>query len=73
MRYGLVNYLEHRIEPGGCLMAMLQNDLWRSIVYADPETRGTIVSIVLWLAQFAPFDSFGSIEKVADWLAERGR
>jgi len=65
---GLVRYLVHRIRPGHFLNAVLASDLREAIGRADPDCRQGLGSIVLFLAQVAPANSWGSYENLEAWL-----
>ena len=68
---GLELYLEERIEPGGFLRAVLENNLREAMGRADQINRYALFDIVSWLFTNAPSASWGSPEKVATWLAGR--
>ncbi len=68
VRDGIKRYIEHRVEPGGFLMAVLENDLVRSFGKADSNNRQALFSIVGWIYDVAPGSCWGSPEKVKKWL-----
>lgn len=65
---GLVRYLVHRIRPGHFLNAVIASDLREAIGRADPDCQRGLASIVLFLAQVAPANSWGSYEALESWL-----
>ena len=67
---GLQRYVEHHIEPGGFLRAVLENDLKEAFGRADEEARLGMFHIVCWLYNIAPSDCWGSPAKVKAWLRE---
>lgn len=69
LQYGLVNYFEHRLQPGSFLRAVLENDHQRAMQLGDEEARAALLVIVTWCFCNAHRDSFGSKDVVADWLA----
>lgn len=71
MRGGLARYIEHHIEPGSFLRAVLENDLKGAISYADSTNRFLLFDYVNYLYNDAPSVCWGSPEKVAAWLAMR--
>ena len=67
-RGGLRRYMEHRIEPGHFLMAVLSNDLYGAVARADDTNQAALVDYVKWLCNYADSRSWGSRERVKDWL-----
>jgi hypothetical protein len=70
LRGGMQRYIEHRIEPGPFLTAVLENDLRRSYECADEANYPRLYSIVRWLYNHAPAACWGSAAKVEQWLDE---
>jgi hypothetical protein len=70
LRGGMQRYIEHRIEPGSFLAAVLENDLWRSCEYADEANYQRLHQIVRWLYNHAPAACWGSAANVEQWLDE---
>lgn len=69
----LTRYLEDRIETGGFLRAVLENDLAGAINRTTEHliTRGVVLTDLVSLLQgWAPSNAWGSKEAVAAWLAE---
>lgn len=70
LRPGLTRYFVDRIEPGGFLRAVLENDLNEVIGRAKADiTMKTIRSLVVYLWNCAPGNSYGDPNKVQAWLA----
>ena len=67
---GLKRYVDHHIEPGGFLRAVLENDLKEAFGRADEDSRNGLFDIVCWLYNCAPGKCWGSPEKVQAWLRE---
>jgi len=66
---GLHRYLEHRIETGGFLRAVLEFDRGAAIERADgPTSRVNISNIVAFLRHEFPVQSYGSAANVRKWL-----
>ncbi len=65
---GLQRYIENRIEPGGFLRAVLENDLAGAFGRADILNRARMFEIVSWLYNEAPSICWGSREAVKRWL-----
>lgn len=67
--YGsLERYLNHGIKPGSFLMAVLQNDLAGACGRADNCNIRNIPNIVGYIYNHLPGSSWGSAEKVQDYL-----
>jgi len=64
----LHRYAEHGIPTGDFLQAVLSNDLHESFVRADVGNAAVLPQIVRFCYNVLPSDSWGSREKVADWL-----
>jgi len=66
---GLERYFNEGIEPGGCLRAMLENDLQGVIRRMGPfESTGTLQGLLDLLAEGAPSLAWGSESAVNAWL-----
>lgn len=64
----LQRYLEKGIEPGGFLMAVLSNDLFGAFSRADTGNRVGMFAIVQYIYQNFPNGSYGSPERVDNFL-----
>ena len=65
---GLKRYAKDRIHPGGFLIAVLENNLKKSFGQADKENREALFEIVCHCYNELPSISWGSPEKVKNWL-----
>ena len=65
------NYVEHRLEPGGFVTAVLMNDLKGAMGRADIENRHSLFEIVSYVYNEIPSSCQGSSEKVREWLKMR--
>jgi len=72
LKGGLQRYIEHGIEPGSFLQAVLRNDLMGSFAQADIHNRYLLFDIVRWLYNEAPSQCWGSSEKVKAWIEKGG-
>lgn len=68
-RGGVIRYIQDRIEPGGFLMAVLENNLKEAIGRADHINRSALNDIVSYFYNFAPSTCWGSPEKVKAWIS----
>lgn len=71
MRGAIERYLNHGIEPGGFMMAVLCNDLVGALGRADHINRERIHDIVEYLYNNAPAACWGSPGKVSAWIEAR--
>jgi hypothetical protein len=60
-------YLAGGCEPGSCTNAILENDLFGACSHADLTSRYLLFDIVQYLYNRAPFDSWGTPERVRAW------
>lgn len=72
MRHGMQTYIEAHEEPGGFLMAVLENDFMEACGRADEENLMRLHDYAIFLYNKVPATCWGSKEKVKAWL-ERGR
>lgn len=66
-------YMERGIEPGSFLLAVLSNDLMGAIGRADSINKHRLNEYAMWLYNDAPSASFGSPEKVKQWITRLTR
>lgn len=71
-RGALERYVEHRIEAGGFLTAVLANDLFTAFARADQINRHAMFDIVQFIFNEVPSSCWGSYETVEEWLSRRG-
>lgn len=64
-------YVNDHCRIGGFLKAVLSNDLVQSFGLADEENRKALFEIVSYVYNEIPGNSWGSPEKVANWIAAR--
>lgn len=71
LKDGLRRYLTDRIETGGFLRRVLENDLSRAVGHANPSlSMAQMKTLVQYLNSSFPAIAWGSPEKVAAWLAK---
>ena len=70
MKNGMQMYLEHGIEPGSFLYAVLCNDLKGALSRADHINAAHLGNIVSYCYNEIPSDAWGSPEKVNRWLSK---
>jgi len=71
MQGAMKRYMEHGIEPGSFLMAILTNDLMGAFGRADHINRERIGDYCQWLYNNSPAGSHGSRESVNAWMKRR--
>lgn len=64
----LTRYVSERIETGGFLRAVLENDLHEAVSRADYESLDQLPTIVMYVSSNLPTECWGSKEKVERWL-----
>ena len=69
MHDGIISYLTQGRPQGSFLTAVLSNDLIDAFVRADHINSANMFNWVKYLYNYAPPSSYGSPEKVKDWLA----
>ena len=67
-RGSLKRYMENRIETGGALKAVLENDLFGAYSRLDSAHRDALYSTVKWIYNQLPVVAYGSKERVSNWL-----
>jgi hypothetical protein len=60
----LDRYVEHKMLPGGFLMAVLTNDLFGAVGRADSENLAALPDIVRYVYNQMPADSWGSKDQI---------
>lgn len=68
MARAIDGYLERGEEPGQFLAAVIRNDLSGACGRADDENLRNLPALVSFLYNYAPSQSWGSAEKMAEWL-----
>lgn len=68
---GFILYLIHGIEPGGCITAILANDLMESFGRADFQTSYNMKQICVFIYSYTPRECHGSYERVEEWMKHR--
>lgn len=64
----LYRYAEDRIATGGFLKAVLSNNLQGACAQADAQNRVILHIIVMFIYSELPSESWGSPDKVKEWL-----
>lgn len=72
-RQAIERYAQQKIETGGFLRAVLENNLQEAFARADEENRELMFEIVKYCYNKIPAECWGSPEKVQCWLIERIR
>lgn len=68
---GLRRYADGRVPTGGFLRAVLENNLKEAVQAADIESQRSLCAVVAYCYNSIPSASWGSPEKVNEWLAGR--
>ena len=67
MKPGLIAYIEKGQQPGDFLRSVLENDLFRSAMRADPINLQSLSNYAMVLLHM-PVDSWGDKETVNAWI-----
>ena len=67
----LDRYVEHKILPGGFLMAVLSNDLFGAVGRADSQNLAALPDIVKYVYNEMPSASWGSQDQIYKWVEDR--
>jgi hypothetical protein len=63
MAHGVVRYIEHGVNPGHFLTAIIENNLFEACSRADPENRRHLYEWAHWFYNYAPTGCWGSRAK----------
>jgi len=66
-------YVEHGIEPGGFVKAVLSNDLATTFRAADPESLRGLSDILQYINLEIPAACWGSEAKVKAWMGDKNK
>ena len=64
-------YVEHGIQPGGFLTAVICNDLVGAINRADEDNRENLTAIVGYFMWEVPAPAWGSEQKMREWMKSK--
>lgn len=64
-------YIEHGIEPGSFLTAIITNNLNSAVAYADDENIKNIPAFVSYFYNHAPSNCWGSIDNMDGWMIKK--
>lgn len=71
MRHAVETYVEKGDRPGAFLVAVLENNLAESVARADSTNLNHIIEWARFLNTEMPVTSWGSKEKVEQWIKAR--
>jgi hypothetical protein len=71
MAVGLERWIEYGKNPGSFLTAVLTNDLREACLTADDTNRDLLWNYIAFLYEDAPYNCWGSSEKVKAWQKAR--
>ncbi len=72
MREGLVLYMQHGVQPGGFLYAVLTNDFQGAHMKADSINRTYLSQWAEYMHWYCPSICCGSVAKVEAWMKQGG-
>lgn len=65
----LWRWINHGVEPGAFLTAIITNDLEGATVFASDQEKGLLHEYIGWLHKNAPKACWGSVAKCDDWAS----
>ena len=68
MMPGIRLYVEHGLQPGSFLSAIIQNNLSEAVGRADSENLKNIPAFVAYFYNECPSNCWGSPEKMKSWM-----
>ncbi len=68
----LKRYLDHGVEPGGFLRAVLRNDLVGAVSRADSSNLKNLPAYAYYMCNHMPQAAYGSVEAVENWITNGG-
>jgi len=71
MMGGIQRYIDHGLEPGDFLTAVICNDLHLAVGRADDLNIVNLPAYVGYLYNEAPSECWGSREKMEAWIAKK--
>jgi hypothetical protein len=71
MRGSITRYIEDRAIPGDFLQAVICNNLSEAVGRADDENIRNLPAYVNFFYNHAPFQCWGSSEKMVKWLGNK--
>lgn len=71
IRDGLDNYINKRLRPGGFLRAVIENNLSVALFSSDLASRRELYNIMMWFQWNAPYQCWGSPERLRAWLSRK--
>lgn len=72
MMGAITRYIEHRLQPGSFLEAVICNDLREAVGQADDTNIRNLPAYVGYFYNEAPSSCWGSVEKYQAWLEGPG-
>lgn len=72
LRGGMQRYIEHGIQPGHFLTAVLENNFLEAFNRADSGNIFHMLDIVMFMYNQCPMDAWGSPAKVDEWMKHQG-
>ena len=71
LRHGMKLYVDHGIDPGSFLMAVLTNNLIGALNTADPNNLRDLKEIVNWFHGELPGGCWGTEDVVENWIRSK--
>lgn len=71
VRGGFERWIEYGISPGNFGWAVIINDLFKAVAYADKINLARMKDIIMFFYRNAPNGCYGSVEKAKAWQKAR--
>lgn len=71
MMPAIQRYVKNHVKPGAFLQAVIRNDLFDAIGFADEENLKNLPAYAAYFYNETPSDCWGSREKMEKWLQLR--
>ena len=66
-RESIKQWIEHGVDAGSFINALMANDLFLAISKADDRNKTSFTSIVSWIWNYAPAACYGSYDICQSW------
>ncbi len=73
LRGGAERWIEHGIQPGRFLSAVICNDLRGAVTRADADNLPRLLAIVIWWCHETPLECWGNAAAARAWAERHGR
>ena len=72
MQSAITRYLEHGVNPGGFVTAVLENNLSEAVCRADDTNSTLLREYIMVMTWMLPAHAWGSRSRVEAWTSHKG-